>query len=116
MTDEKPPIKPLKSYMRGVAIPGIIILGCVAIGVLISILSGNFSLIELWDAAQLGAFAGFFISIIGVLDMVAALLFSDRRFMNGVYMSLGYLTVWFVTAYALGFFGEQSTSFNDIMN
>ncbi|WDI31231.1 hypothetical protein PUV54_14870 [Hyphococcus flavus] len=112
---EKPPIEPFKSYVRGLAVPGIIILGCAVIGAIISILNGNTAPSQIWGAVKFGGFIGFFISMVGVFEMAAALLFADRRLMNGVYMTLGYLTVWSITAYALGIFDGNDASFFDLI-
>jgi len=46
---------------------------------------------------------GFFISLVGGLEITAGLLFSGRRFMNGLYQALGYLTIWISALYYLGF-------------
>ena len=112
---EKPPIEPVQSYIRGLAIPGIIILACAAIGAVISILNGNTAPAQIWGAARIGGFIGFFISMVGVFEMAVALLFADRRFMNGVYMALGYLTIWLITAYALGFFDGDDAAYFDLL-
>ncbi len=112
---EKPPIEPVKSYVRGLAIPGIIILACTAIGAVISILNGNTTPAQIWGAAKIGGFFGFFISMAGVFELFGGLLFADRRFMNGVYMAFGYLTAWFITAYALGFFDGNDVSYFDLL-
>lgn len=104
MTDGKQPIEPTKSYLLGVAVPGVIILGCAVVGICISLLNARTSPQQIWNAATFGAFWGFYVSLFGVFEMIAALLFSGRRFMNGLYISLGYLSVWLFAAFALGLF------------
>lgn len=95
--NEKPPIEPRKYFLLGLALPGVIILACAGIGILVSVYNNHTELSELKDAATTGAAVGLFFSLYGVGELVGGILGGSNRLMNGVYQSLGYLLVWGVT-------------------
>lgn len=97
--DAKPPIQPAKYLLRGIVLPVIIIGVCAIVGVLISILNGATSLTEIDTAIQVGAAVGLILALFGVGEIVGALLGDTSRFMNGVYMSVGYLIIWAATLF-----------------
>jgi hypothetical protein len=98
---EKPSVRPLKYFLRGIAFPAIVIGVCAALGVITSLLSKNYSLEHIERAAQTGAAVGFYISILGVGEIVGSFLVSSNRFMNGVYQSVGYALIWSATVFFL---------------
>lgn len=92
---EEEPIEPLKSFITGLGLPGGLIIAAAAVGVLISIVTGNLGLASLTEAAKLGAYAGFFLSFLGVADIALGwLMGGGARFQNRLYTVAGYLVVW----------------------
>jgi len=90
--NDKPPIEPLKSYIEGLGIPGLIVLMAVGAAAILAVLSGNAG--DIFDWMYWGALLGGFAAVFGVFDMLGVLLGGADRFMNAVYQLLGYLTVW----------------------
>jgi hypothetical protein len=113
MDDEKEKPQPLKFFIRGIAVPGVIILICAGIGALIALMSEPQSLKDVWSKAIVGVYVGLFFSLFGVGEIAASLLFDARRFINGIYQTLGFLTVWAIIdgSYFLFFYTPNSNHY-----
>ncbi|MEO1100816.1 MAG: hypothetical protein AAFW65_03130 [Pseudomonadota bacterium] len=96
------PIRPFKYYLQGLCIPVLVILATAAISVVLFTVIGRG--LDVFEALVLGAFMGFFISIIGALEMLIGLLIvSDIRFLNRLWRVGGYCTVWLAFTVLSGF-------------
>jgi hypothetical protein len=113
MDNKKEEPQPLKFFIRGMAVPGVIILICAGIGALIALTSEPQSLKGVWSKVIVGVYVGLFFSLFGVGEIAASLLFDARQFINGIYQTLGFLTVWalVVGSYFLFFYTPNSNHY-----
>lgn len=88
----------LRYFLRGLLVPVFLISSCSVGAAALALFTQPFEVAHIEDGAKIGAFVGYFLSAFGVFDIVAVLILTpartSREFTKGLFIALGYATVW----------------------